>query len=52
MVEIVLGVPGWLMDKIKEVLKNAGKQAAISLCESHLPFGNIYCGPIIDGLIH
>ena len=41
-----------LLDKIKEVLKTAGKQAAISLCESHLPFGNIYCGPIIDGLIH
>ena len=50
MTEIVLELPEWLKDIVLPILKSAGKQAAIALCEKYLPLPAI-CEPAIDSLI-
>ena len=51
MTEVNLGLPDWVKQKVLPVLKSAGIQAAIKLCESLLPLGKIYCGPGINALL-
>lgn len=52
MVEVVFGLPDWLVNIVLPVLKSSGKAAAIKLCESKLPLGKLYCKPGIDALFN
>ena len=50
MTEIVLELPEWLKDIVLPILKKAGKEAAIALCEKYITIPAI-CAPAIDALI-
>ena len=49
MTEIILGIPGWVKERVLPVLKETGINAAIALWESLLPMVKLYF-PAINAL--